>query len=323
MVDWHALLERLRAAMAKHRDRLAANETATRYALVDPVLQALGWAVSDPSVVVPEYRYGSIRVDYALFGSERAVALVEAKPLDAALDLKDLEQLGGYCFTSGVRYGVLTDGNKWRTIDAHKLGVPLHERLVLETTLSAGPVVHVWQMLLSLSPENLTAPSVEFATLHPRGSTAPEPDQPPARQQQPVVKPSTAAGPKPATLPELVLAATKGTKPDVTVHLPDGSTYQARNWSQVLAGALEWLASTGRLQPAQCPLMDAAGRSRYLVHTVPAHPKGQPFRNPQRFGQSMFYHANYDAADCCRNAVHALATCGVEPGTVTWTGAMR
>ena len=60
-------------------------EIRTRYALVDPVLQALGWNLSDPSQVRIEHettkQSNPHRVDYALFSMGQAVILVEAKPL--------------------------------------------------------------------------------------------------------------------------------------------------------------------------------------------------------------------------------------------------
>ena len=53
--------------------------------LVDPILQALGWTVSDPSQVRIEYettdQSNPHRVDYALFSKGKPVILVEAKSL--------------------------------------------------------------------------------------------------------------------------------------------------------------------------------------------------------------------------------------------------
>lgn len=62
-------------------------EIRTRYALVDPILQALGWNIFDPSQVRIEHettnQSNPHRVDYALFSEGKPVIIVEAKMLPA------------------------------------------------------------------------------------------------------------------------------------------------------------------------------------------------------------------------------------------------
>lgn len=70
-----------------HGEYIASLEVRTRYALVDPILQALGWNLTDPSEVQVEYETTTdqsqpCRVDYArLSTTGKPVILVEAKPL--------------------------------------------------------------------------------------------------------------------------------------------------------------------------------------------------------------------------------------------------
>ena len=69
-----------------HGEYIASKEVRTRYALIDPILQALGWNLSDPSYVQLEYETKDQpkppRVDYALLSTTgKPVILVEAKPL--------------------------------------------------------------------------------------------------------------------------------------------------------------------------------------------------------------------------------------------------
>ena len=64
------VIELLRKRIHDHREKLQANEIRTRMALVDPLLQALGWDVADPSIVIPEYDVGEGRADYALLGPD-------------------------------------------------------------------------------------------------------------------------------------------------------------------------------------------------------------------------------------------------------------
>ena len=59
----------LKERIHTHEPDLQANETRTRMALIDPLLQALEWNTSDPALVTPEYASGFGPVDYALRGS--------------------------------------------------------------------------------------------------------------------------------------------------------------------------------------------------------------------------------------------------------------
>jgi hypothetical protein len=126
-------------------------EEHTRYALVDVMLRALGWDVSEPSQVKVEYRTDQPpqdvrRVDYALFvpTSNDPVVIVEAKAIgsnDIAYylgevedspdtkegdwvewDSKDVDQLERYCESHSVGYGVLTNGDFWDIYDLSKEG---------------------------------------------------------------------------------------------------------------------------------------------------------------------------------------------------------
>ena len=107
-------------------------EEHTRYALVDPILVALGWNIHEPKECHPEWLYpdGEGRVDYALHTpaemqhiATREIApyiIIEAKALRTALDGAPLEQLEKYAWARPRMrrgYAVLTDGNHWRIYD--------------------------------------------------------------------------------------------------------------------------------------------------------------------------------------------------------------
>ena len=72
------MTEVLKERMQTHRAALEENEMRTRVALIDPLLCALGWDVSDPAMVMPEYKIDNKPVDYALFrpNGKPAVTLV-------------------------------------------------------------------------------------------------------------------------------------------------------------------------------------------------------------------------------------------------------
>ena len=131
--DLIALIELLRARIGSHHTVLRENETRTRMALIDPLMHALGWDVSDPGVVTPEYKVSGGWADYALLRSDgRPAATVEAKELGEALASHRMQMLN-YANASGIDYAVLTDGNRWELYDIFKRG-PLEERRILEVS---------------------------------------------------------------------------------------------------------------------------------------------------------------------------------------------
>ena len=95
------------------------HETSTRYLIIDPVLRALGWDLSDPRDGVVEYRVSPGRrraVDYALLDNVGTpVILVEAKRIDGySDDEENLDQIYNYMVeveTAGVI--VSTNGQYW------------------------------------------------------------------------------------------------------------------------------------------------------------------------------------------------------------------
>ena len=75
-------IEMLKARIKEHGPHIGAYESRTRVALIDPMLCALGWDVSDPDIVQIEPRTVNGWADYALLGGNRKpVIFVEAKKL--------------------------------------------------------------------------------------------------------------------------------------------------------------------------------------------------------------------------------------------------
>jgi len=97
------------------------SEALTRYALVDPVLCALGWDVFDPEKVRPEFPTEQGRPDYALLWEGKPLIMVEVKPLHANLE-KAQDKGFNYCWKNKVRYFVITDGERWEIYDMKEMG---------------------------------------------------------------------------------------------------------------------------------------------------------------------------------------------------------
>jgi len=301
-------VERLRAVMTQHNAYLSKTESATRYAVIDPVLKLLGWDVHDAASVLAEYRSGAAGpkfVDYALMGALGPAVLIEAKSLGTNLALKDLEQLSNYCVNcqpGSVRWGILTNGDRWELVDAHRVQVPLQKRIVLDFSISSGTALVALRDLVSLF--GLVAGHAEVAQVGP----TPTPPKP---------KPKASAQPGPG-LPSLLAAAVSGSKAPGSLRLPDGKEVAVSSWSALLRAVAIWLAAGGLLTASACPIADAGGKKRFLVNSRPVHHDGTPFKTAHQLGDGLLLESNYSAGNCARNAIHLLRVCGVDPETVHW-----
>ncbi len=63
--DLVGAIDILKERIRTHVPDLQANETRTRMALIDPLLQVLEWDPADPALVIPEYASDSGPVDYS------------------------------------------------------------------------------------------------------------------------------------------------------------------------------------------------------------------------------------------------------------------
>ncbi len=90
------------------------HEEATKFQLIAPILRNLGWNPDDGAEFLLEHSVGGTggRVDIALQGDGRLVALVEAKAPYSDLS-QHVEQVLRYAFHEGVDICVLTTGLEW------------------------------------------------------------------------------------------------------------------------------------------------------------------------------------------------------------------
>lgn len=135
-------------------------ETPTRTIILDPILEALGWNVRDPDEVLLEYpTIDGKSVDYALMINRKPVLLVEAKPLDDAIDVKAITQVVGYAANNGIMWCVLTNGVKWRIYRSmEQCAAP--EKLMYEVSIDPNdseemPIAQVAKQLWRLSADEM------------------------------------------------------------------------------------------------------------------------------------------------------------------------
>lgn len=111
-------VRRLSNSFAERLDHLDTEE-ATKHALVLPFIQVLGYAIYDPTEVVPEFiadvgtKKGE-KVDYALMQDGKPAILIECKTYGTNLNENVLSQLQRYFLTTDARFGILTDGIQYR-----------------------------------------------------------------------------------------------------------------------------------------------------------------------------------------------------------------
>ena len=88
------------------------DESATKQSVVLRLLSLCGWDPFDLSQVVPEYRVGNRRVDFALRPGSADAVFIEVKRPGENLE-NHQQQLLEYCFQEGVKLAALTNGRTW------------------------------------------------------------------------------------------------------------------------------------------------------------------------------------------------------------------
>lgn len=93
-------------------------EEATKFALVMPLIKALGYDVFDHNIVVPEFtadvgiKKGE-KVDFAIKVASKISILIEAKAANFDLSKAHASQLYRYFSVTDARFGCLTNGVQW------------------------------------------------------------------------------------------------------------------------------------------------------------------------------------------------------------------
>ena len=147
--DLTGVIETLRKRVQEFGLHIGVYEKRTRVALIDPLLCALGWDVSDPSAVEVETKTTDGWADYALLGPTRQpLVFIEAKKLNEPQP--PIPQVVGYAIqenTKGanVRYCVCTNGDYWLLIDIRS-----QQPVIMETSIVRENAPKVALKLLGL-----------------------------------------------------------------------------------------------------------------------------------------------------------------------------
>ncbi|MFN3346922.1 MAG: hypothetical protein ACK42E_03820 [Candidatus Bipolaricaulaceae bacterium] len=287
--DLLTTLGAVKARMEKFRLELQKSEALTRYALIDPVLRALGWNTEDPEQVRPEFPTETGSPDYALLHEGKPWIMVEAKALGKKLD-EARDKGFQYCWKNKIPYYVITDGNVWEVHDLHVMG----GRDLLKVTVADDPLGEAARSLLALWRPAM--PSVKV------------PPPPIVEAPRPIV------APRPAdtfSLPELEQkikgkAIPPNAPPPREVVLPDGTKRPIKYWKDLFLHVVEW--SQSRLKE-KVPLI-WPGTGRVLIATDPSG-----MRAPKNVGP-FWVETSASALYAVMRARFVLEQTGQDPASV-------
>ena len=284
----------------------------TRYALIDPLLQELGWDTSDPSGVKIEDGSGDGRADYLLLDNDQPVMIIEAKRL--GLGVSDgRQQAVNYAMDQGrrARYFAVTDGNQWEIYDTHQ---PAINMLVISFALKEDVTAEA-----CLKAMALWRPAVEQGSVMPAQTPivgldtikrdAPEAgDLPPEPVPTPPEQPTIATETGQEWIPLSELNPQSRSKP-AEILLPDNSRVTTNSWAQVIAELTRWLHTNNYLNEGNWHIRR---NTRYLVSDTPVHPNGKEFLQSNEAGV-LYVETNYSASNHAENARIIIKRVGQDP----------
>ncbi len=342
--DLYELIGELERRIADEGGALRQSEALTRYALVDPLLRALGWDTADAKSVVPEYRSAAGVADYALFSDsgQPPAVIIEAKKLGEPLDDRVALQSLNYCNLVGTPYFALTDGKTWK-IYATFEQAPLADRIIVEFAIGDMNAVEVCIKALALWRRSVDAGSVRTITpilpwnqggvaqVDPGVSSgiatpspvpaAPTPAPatptpapvipapqitPPARQSTPV---HSSAAPEWIPISEY---APKSRERLSEIKFPDDTSVGIKYQKAIIIEVTRWLIRRGLLQPhnpAHCPI---SGNTRHIISTGNVHPNGDYFTNPVEV-EGVFIETKAGNMQTVRNTCKIITTVNQDP----------
>ncbi len=315
--DLVSVIETLQQRIRDHGPALRENETRTRMALIDPLLQALGWDTSDPAVVMPERPVSSGRADYALLASNgNPVAFVEAKSLGTPLENdRSIDQLVRYAFTDGIPYAILTDGSSWHSYDLNSPGMAFKDRRILYVSIADDLANEIVLKLLLLWRPNLSSGQPVPAS-EPILTAEPEPPLVPTVSES-IGQPMLATNPSAiGWVPLSSFAHTGVAKVPSLIRFSDGSEHPMQYWRHLVQRTASWLWSKGLLTQDNLPV-PVPGGSRHVASTQPIHKSGRSFIEPRYIeGEAVVIEGRVSSNGAMRNTKALLNHCGVNPADV-------
>lgn len=282
------LVETLSDRIDKHGPALRQSEALTRYALIDPLLRELGWDTEDPNMVIPEYRSGNGRADYALINDGSPAMMVEAKSLGTNLGGTVLSQGIQYCLEQGTRFFCVTDGRIWEIYETHK-PVPIDDKRIVRFDVKDNPAQ------VGLNSLALWRHSIESGDIAAAQTPVVEPIQPQQAIPQTVVQPVSTLAIQPESdilVPENgewqplseFIRGNISVRPTQMI-FPDNSMSNINISKQILFEVVDWLQKNRLLDSSHCPIQLPGAKYRYIVNSTPVDELGNNRENCEQIGQ--------------------------------------
>ena len=293
----YAVIQQVCTNATSNASLFQSNEAATRAALIDPILRALGWDTTDVRMVEPERMVANKqKLDYLLKDSQGNIrSVVEAKKMGESLDkLGHVGALIGYAFSLKPTNFFITDGLNWHYYS------PSHSSYEPVATLNlrdANPIEAALQMVqwldAALSGHGIPTIGKNEKLLANADAKAT------AKLPKPISKAKKIA-PGFIELTQLNLAdLLPGQKPK-HMQLPNGTVKSIAKWKDILLEISNLLLATNTNLPI--PLPDKAKKKRFLI-SWDKQPVGASTKLNYQ-GKAVFVGTNYSASDCLANAAY-------------------
>jgi len=253
----------------------------TRYALVDPILRALGWDTEDPEQVVPESQTETGRPDYAPKHNDKPIVMVEAKPLRNDLE-KAHEEGFRYCWRNKVPFYAITDGDVWELHDLRGMGGKEIFRIQLKSDNPGDAARQLLALWRPAMPEVKVGPPL-VATEGRETETRDE-----TQLEQ--------------SLQQLKEQVRPGQSPPTSIRFPDGKQENLKTWKELLVAVAKW-ALPNLQQQRKLPLGKLIQRNGQM-------------RDPRDIGDGWKVETWLSAKECVYNAIRILKSAGVPANQV-------
>lgn len=317
----------LRRTIARYRENFEGNEAQTRVSLIDPMLRALGWDVSNPAEVAQETGRGAGFADYALKDLRSGVPLmiVEAKSLNRRLDDAHY-QVAEYCYAQNINKAVVTDGDDWILLafdegsfgdeldveeyydddDESVVEIPLLE--VARFSVSRGDAV-----VSALDAQNFVNPasrSVDWSS-----------ELEAALQRASITRPATLptnGEPHTPRHQRSLGSLRELNNPEVPdrLHFPDGYVFCVleKSWSELVRNVAVYLGVIYEvLYEVELPIWAPRSRTKYVANDRPRHDNRRDFGQEFEVGDGVYVELDHTSRSGVNAACTLLDECGIDP----------
>ncbi len=305
-----ATIETIKQRIIDHRSSLAANETRTRQVLIDPLLAALGWDVSDPDQVELEYDVRGRRADYALLVAAQPVAVIEAKRLGHQLVDDNTMQVMNYANTAGIEFMVVTNGDEWKMYSVFERGA-IEERIIMELSV-AGFESHVIALKsLTMWRTNLGTSSAPTEANEPVIKSLPDFQSPTSHPGE--IRDSNAGRQRPADRTQSNdqmgvnqigegwhSVADKTFSPAhkrAAKYRLESKEFDTKNFTDAFVEVAAWLIRSNRLSVNHCPIKSTPRGAKYVIASAPIHENGNVFKSARELPNGLIMEVHSSSED--------------------------